>query len=74
MSLARARLGTRLRITGVRHGNALSYRLMEMGLIDGAEVQVLGRAPLGDPLQLRLGDYDLSLRASEAELIDVAVI
>jgi ferrous iron transport protein A len=45
---------------------------MEMGLIEGKEVQVVGRAPLGDPMRLRLGDYELSLRASEAALIDVA--
>jgi ferrous iron transport protein A len=42
-----------------------------MGLIAGAEVQVLRRAPLGDPLQIRLGDYELSLRSSEAELVEV---
>lgn len=52
----------------------MSYRLMEMGLIEGAEVQVVRRAPLGDPLQVRLGDYELSLRTSEAELIDVAAV
>ena len=50
----------------------MTYRLMEIGLIEGARVEVLGRAPLGDPLHLRLGDYDLSLRNDEAELVDVA--
>jgi len=44
---------------------------MEMGLVEGTEVQVVRRAPFGDPLQIRVGDYDLSLRTSEAELIDV---
>jgi Fe2+ transport system protein FeoA len=44
---------------------------MEMGLIEGARVEVLGRAPLGDPLHLRLGDYELSLRMEEASLVDV---
>jgi len=45
---------------------------MELGLIDGAEVRVMGRAPLGDPLHVRLGDYEISLRAGEADLVDVA--
>jgi ferrous iron transport protein A len=45
---------------------------MEMGLVEGAQVEVLGRAPLGDPLHLRLGDYELSLRCDEADLVDVA--
>jgi len=45
---------------------------MEMGLIEGAQVVVLGRAPLGDPLHVRLGDYELSLRCDEAELVEIA--
>ena len=71
MSLNVAQPGTRFLVTGVRMDSPLSRRLMEMGLISGAEVQVLRRAPLGDPLQLRVGDYELSLRSSEAELLDV---
>lgn len=71
MSLDLAKPGTRFRVTGVRTDNPLSRRLMEMGLIRGAEVQVLRRAPLGDPLQLRVGDYELSLRSTEAALLDV---
>lgn len=74
MSLAGTPLATRCRVVGVRSDNAMSCRLMEMGLIEGAEVQVLRRAPFGDPLQVRLGDYELSLRASEADLIDVATL
>ena len=74
MSLAGVQPGARLRITGVRSGSPLSYRLMELGLIEGAEVQLVRRAPLGDPLHVRLGDYDLSLRVSEAALIDVAAV
>ncbi len=72
MSLDAAPLGAILRITRVSAGGHLPHRLMEMGLIEGKEVQVMGRAPLGDPMRLRLGDYELSLRASEAALIDVA--
>ncbi len=52
----------------------MSYRLMEMGLIEGAQVEVVGRAPLGDPLHLRLGDYELSLRSEEASLVEVGEI
>lgn len=74
MSLARVDSGRRIRVRGIRGGNPLSYRLMEMGLIEGAEVHVIRRAPLGDPLQVSMGDYELSLRASEAELIDVEAI
>jgi ferrous iron transport protein A len=74
MSLATMPSAARCRVTGIRVDGRLSHRLMEMGLIVGAEVQVVRRAPLGDPLHIRLGDFDLSLRASEADLIDVTAI
>ncbi|MFO0840324.1 MAG: FeoA domain-containing protein [Phycisphaerae bacterium] len=72
MSLAITPLAKTVRVRRVRSQGPLSYRLMELGLVEGAQVQVVGRAPLGDPLRVRLGDYELSLRAGEAELVDVA--
>ena len=72
MLLASVPLGTRFRVTGVQTSSPLALRLMEMGLIEGAQGQLLRRAPLGDPMQLRVGDYELSLRAADAALIDVA--
>jgi Fe2+ transport system protein FeoA len=49
----------------------MSRRLMEMGLLPGTEVRVVRVAPLGDPLELRLRDYSLSVRRSEAAKIAV---
>ena len=72
MSLAQAPHSHPFRVTGIRGGGPITYRLMEMGLIEGAQVEVLGRAPLGDPLHVRLGDYELSLRHEKAELVDIA--
>lgn len=72
MSLATTPLSQSVLVTGVRMGSANGLRLMELGLIEGARVEVVGRAPLGDPLRVRLGDYELSLRCSDAELVDVA--
>lgn len=72
MSLADVPFSVPVRVTRVRHGGPVSHRLMEMGFIQGAEVKVIRRAPLGDPLQVRIGDYDLSVRSAEASLIDVA--
>ena len=72
MSLAKAPMFKPLRVTGVRPGSSMTYRLMEMGLIEGAQVEVLGRAPLGDPLHIRLGDYELSLRCAEADLVEIS--
>lgn len=74
MSLARQTLRSRSRITNLRGTSPITFRLMELGLIEGAEVEMLGAAPLGDPIQIRLGDSTLSLRRSEAELVDVACV
>ncbi len=71
MSLANVKINSTVRVRGLRGDSPLAFRLMEMGLIEGATITVLGRAPLGDPLHLRLGDYELSLRAEEAGLVDV---
>jgi ferrous iron transport protein A len=46
-------------------------RLLELGLLPGTHVEVVRRAPLGDPLELRLRGYRLSLRAAEASAIAV---
>jgi len=71
MSLATTPFRTPVRVTSVRGSGPASLRLMEMGVFEGAELEVRGRAPLGDPLQIRVGDYDLSLRSCDAEMIEV---
>lgn len=49
-------------------------KLMEMGLTEGSTVKVLYRAPLGDPIAIDIKGYVLSLRKSEAALIQVELI
>jgi ferrous iron transport protein A len=49
----------------------ISTRLLEMGLTPGVEVELLGAAPLGDPLELALRGYRLSVRRSEAARVEV---
>ena len=54
------------------HGEgALKRRIMDMGLTKGTEVYVRKVAPLGDPLELTVRGYELSVRKSDAELIEV---
>jgi len=72
-SLDQLRAGQRARIDAVRGDDALGQRLLEMGLLEGDEVEVVGFAPLGDPMEIRLRDYRLSLRRSEAARILVSV-
>lgn len=56
------------------HPPSLRQRLLEMGLLPGTEVTLVRRAPLGDPLELRLRDYTLSMRASEAASVSVSLL
>ena len=51
----------------------IALRLMEMGLVPGASISVVRSAPLGDPIHIKLRDYHLALRRTEAELINVAL-
>lgn len=65
-------IGQRGRITGYRRTHpALLQRLLEMGLTRGVEVQVQRFAPLGDPMELTLRGYQLSVRLQEAALVEV---
>ena len=69
--LSELQQGQRARVARIDGTDRLSQRLMEMGLLEGESVEVVGFAPLGDPMQLRLSGYHLSLRKSEAARIEV---
>lgn len=58
-------------VSGLGHGGPAALRLMELGLHEGAVVTVLRRAPLGDPLELKVGDFRLALRREDARLVQV---
>jgi ferrous iron transport protein A len=73
-SLDQLRVGQRARIEAIQGEDAIVQRLLEMGLLDGEEVQVLGFAPLGDPMEIHLRDFRLSLRRSEAARIQVGAV
>jgi ferrous iron transport protein A len=60
------RTGQRARVESLAGDDSLVQRLLEMGLLEGEEVEILGFAPLGDPMEIRLRDYRLSLRRREA--------
>ena len=63
--------GTPARVLAVRGEGAVARRLMEMGVVPGAPVRVIKAAPLGDPLEVRVRNYHLALRRSEAQTITV---
>jgi len=67
-------VGQRCRVTAIRGDDALVQRLLEMGLLEGEEVELTNVAPLGDPIEIRLRDYRLSLRRREAARVQVEVL
>jgi ferrous iron transport protein A len=73
-SLDQLRVGQRGRVEAVAGSDVVLQRLLEMGLLEGEEVEVLGFAPLGDPMEIRLRDYRLSLRRAEAAHIRVGIV
>jgi ferrous iron transport protein A len=73
-SLSQLKLGQRACVASLQGDDAIVQRLFEMGLIEGEEVEVIGFAPLGDPMEIRLRDYRLSLRNSEAARVQVTLV
>jgi Fe2+ transport system protein FeoA len=73
MTLADLSPGDCCRVVGVHGTDGLSIRLLEMGLIPGVDVKILGTALFGDPIELELHDFRLSVRRSEAALVEVAL-
>ena len=60
-------------ILSVSATGELGRRIRDMGLVPGTSVTIVGRAPLKDPVALRLRDFTLTLRNNEADLITVSV-
>ena len=73
-SLAQLDVGGQARVVGVRGDDEISQRLLEMGLTPGVGISLLGRALLGDPIEIEVRGYRLSVRRSEAERVDVEVL
>jgi ferrous iron transport protein A len=73
ISLDQLRPGQRGRIVALEGNDLLIQRLMEMGLLEGEEVELIGFAPLGDPLEIGVRGYRLSLRRTEAGRVRVEI-
>ncbi|HET7322513.1 MAG TPA: FeoA family protein [Longimicrobiaceae bacterium] len=70
-TLAELQPGERGKVTRVEAEGDAARRLMDMGLIRGTTVEVVRRAPLGDPMEVKLRGFMLTLRRSEAEQVMV---
>ena len=70
-TLRDAKVGETVRISKLRGEGAVKRRIMDMGITKGTDVFVRKLAPLGDPVEISVRGYELSIRKSAAEMIEV---
>lgn len=70
-TLKTAKVGDTVRVVKLHGEGAVKRRIMDMGITKGVEVYVRKVAPLGDPVEVNVRGYELSLRKADAEMIEV---
>ncbi len=70
-TIRRLKVNQRAKVIEILANGELGRRIREMGLIPGVEIMVIGRAPLKDPVAIRIDNFTLSLRNNEADYIVV---
>ncbi|MDY5460334.1 MAG: ferrous iron transport protein A [Agathobacter sp.] len=71
MTLREARIGQTVTVKKLTGEGAVKRRIMDMGITKGVEVYIRKVAPLGDPVEVTVRGYELSLRKADAEMIEV---
>ena len=71
MTLRDVSVGQTVKVTRLNGDGPLKRRIMDMGITKGVEVYVRKVAPLGDPVEVTVRGYELSLRKADAEMIEV---
>ena len=70
-TLRQAKIGQTVRVVKLHGEGAVKRRIMDMGITKGVEVYIRKVAPLGDPVEVTVRGYELSLRKADAEMIEV---
>ncbi len=70
-TLREAKVGETLTVVKLRGAGAVKRRIMDMGLTKGVQLFVRKVAPLGDPIELTVRGYELSVRRADAEMVEV---
>ncbi len=71
MNLKEAKIGSTVTVVKLGGEGAVKRRIMDMGLTKGTAVYIRKVAPLGDPIEVTVRGYELSLRKADAEMIEV---
>ena len=70
-TLKQARIGETVRVVKLHGEGAVKRRIMDMGITKGVDVHIRKVAPLGDPVEVTVRGYELSLRKADAEMIEI---
>ena len=70
-TLRQAKIGDTVKVVRLHGEGAVKRRIMDMGITKGVEIYVRKVAPLGDPMELTVRNYELSVRKADAEMIEV---
>ena len=71
-TLKEAKVGTTVKVVKLTGEGPVKRRIMDMGITKGVEIYVRKVAPLGDPVEVTVRGYELSLRKNDAEIIEIA--
>ena len=71
LTLKEAKIGENVRVVKLHGEGAIKRRIMDMGITKGVDVHVRKVAPLGDPVEITVIGYELSLRKADAEMIEI---
>lgn len=74
MTLKEAKVGSTVKVVKLHGEGAVKRRIMDMGITKGVEIYVRKVAPLGDPVEVTVRNYELSLRKDDAQFIEVEII
>ena len=70
-TLREAKIGETVKVAKLNGAGAIKRRIMDMGITKGVEIYIRKVAPLGDPVEITVRGYELSLRKADAEMIEL---
>ena len=70
-TLRQAKIGETVKVVKLHGEGAVKRRIMDMGLTKGVEIYIRKVAPLGDPIEVTVRGYELSLRKADADMVEV---
>ncbi len=73
MTLREAKIGQTVKVVKLNGVGAVKRRIMDMGITKGVEIFIRKVAPLGDPVEITVRGYELSLRKADSEMIEIEV-